>query len=139
MDRRAAVNTSAARYLHGGVVIVPAEVAAWLLANGDLNRLRVATRGADPRRDAVLMALAMAAHQHMTVTSGDGCRSAMEPEAAAPLEWMSTTQAADQLGVTDRAVRLACQLGRLAARQVGGRWQVSRAVLDEYQRGKGGT
>ncbi|MBA2738069.1 MAG: helix-turn-helix domain-containing protein [Nocardioidaceae bacterium] len=52
---------------------------------------------------------------------------------------MSTTQAADQLGVTDRAVRLACQLGRLAARQVGGRWQVSRAVLDEYQRGKGGT
>ncbi len=125
---------TATRYVHAGVVIVPAEVAAWLLAHGDLNRLRTASRGANPRRDAVLLALTLAAHQHLLAASVPGSTPAPKPEAAA--DWMNTTTAAGLLGVTDRAVRLACQSHRLSARQVDGRWRITRAALHDYQEGK---
>lgn len=125
---------TAARYLHGGdVVLVPAEVAAWLLTHSDLTRLRTATRGADPRRDAVLLALTMAAHRH-AATSATGSDSAAAPEVDSSLQrWMSTKQAGQLVGLSDRAVRYACESGRLAAQKVAGRYRISRSSLNQYR------
>jgi excisionase family DNA binding protein len=121
---------TAARYLHDGVVVVPMDVAAWLVTRTDFNRGRQGTRGADPRRDAVLMALTLGGHQHLA--SASGSRAAAEPEVDPSLEWLSTGRASDLLGMSDRAVRAACAAGRLAAQRVAGRYRISRAALDQY-------
>jgi hypothetical protein len=57
---------------------VPIDVAAWLITRTDFTKLRQGTRGADPRRDAVLMALTLAGHQDRA--SAGGSRAAAEPE-----------------------------------------------------------
>jgi excisionase family DNA binding protein len=125
---------SAARYLHNNVVLVPVDVAAWLLAHTNLAKLRMRARGADPSRDAVLLAMTLASHQyHQVRASGNGSRPAAEPELDPSSEWMSTGQAADVLGLSDRAVRAACQSGRLVAQQVAGRYRINRTAVDQYR------
>lgn len=126
----------AEHYVHadGQVVLVPAKVAHWLGAHG-LDRLRVSARGDDADVDAVLAALRLAALTHTASAGGSTSGSVLANEAEVPpsSEWMSTGQAADTLGITTRAVRLACEQGRLPAEQVDGRWRITREDVTSYR------
>lgn len=133
----------AGAYLHAGpCVVVPPAVAAWLLSATDLARLRVAHRGEDPQRDAVLLALTHCANLWRTsttsaITSVCGSALATEAEAVAPSEYMNTSRAADALGIGRRAVRLACDQGRIPATRVDGRWRIDPADVAAYRRLQG--
>jgi excisionase family DNA binding protein len=120
-------------YIHAGgdVVVVPARVAALLLRHARIDQLRTQLRGADAELDSVLVALTVAALHWRT--SATGSEIAPTPEARAQSPWMSTTQAAEHLGITDRAVRLAISERRLAAEQVDGRWRISREDVEHYR------
>ncbi len=45
---------------------------------------------------------------------------------------MTTSRAADVLGISDRAVRKACTDGRLDAERVDGQWRITRASVEAY-------
>jgi len=126
----------AAHYVHadGAVVIVPARVAAWLSRHARLDELRAQVRGADAEVDNVLVALAVASATWRT--SATGSTHAPEPEVRALSPWMSSTQAADLLGITSRAVRLAIGEERLPAEQVDGRWRITREDVEHYRAGR---
>jgi excisionase family DNA binding protein len=111
-------------------VIVPQRVAAWLERHAQLGRLRIDVRGADAEVDNVLTALRLAAMAWRDSACGTDARNLTEVE---PLSVLSTVQAAGELGITDRAVRLAIQEGRLTGQQVSGRWQISREDLEHYR------
>ena len=112
-------------------VIVPARVAAWLARHTDLSTVRVSARGTDPEVYGVLHDLHAAALTWRS--SATGSEQAPEPEATTRSSWLSTTQAAGQLGITDRAVRLAIRQGRLPAEQVDGRWRISKEDVEHYR------
>jgi excisionase family DNA binding protein len=116
---------------HGPGVEVPGRVAAWLESKLDLRRVRTDVRGVDPEVDAVLADL----HRVALVwrASATGSATTPPPEATPPLGWMSTTQAASLLKITDRAVRLAIQEHRLPAQQVAGRWRLTREDVEHYK------
>jgi len=130
----------AGAYLHiGPCVVIPPAVAAWLLSATDLPRLRVALRGEDPQRDAVLLALTHCANLWRTSTtsaapSAGGSALVVEAEAAPPLEYMNTSRAADELGITTRGVRLALEQGRIPATRVDGRWRIDPADVAAHHR-----
>ncbi len=46
---------------------------------------------------------------------------------------MTTTRAADVLGISDLAVRKACTAGRLDAELVDGHWRITRASVEAYE------
>lgn len=123
-------------YLHGAhapVVVVPARVAAWLNRRG-LDALRAAARGVDVEVDSVLDALHLAGQQWRTSAYAEASAEVAWPQAevAPPLTSMSTGQAADRLGITERAVRMAITAGRLPAEMVDGRWQINRDDFEHY-------
>jgi len=125
-----------AHYVHAGgaVVVVPARVAAWLVARAQLDGLRTEVRGADPEVDSVLIALTVSAMHWRT--SATGSAHAPEPEVGRRSSWMNTTEASDHLHVTSRAVRLAIADGRLPADRVDGRWRISRENVEHYRAGR---
>lgn len=130
-----------AAYVHGldgPAVVVPARVAAWLERAAGLRELRAQHRGADGEVDAVLVALGVAAaawRQQAGISSDQGTdqRKQAEPEPGSPL---TTAQAADLLGITDRGVRAAIDGGRLNAQRVGDRWHIDREDLEHYRAGR---
>lgn len=127
-----------AAYVHGvggPVVVIPARVCAWLERHAELNEVRIRERGADQEVDAVLVAIRLAALTWRT--SATGTAVAAKPEANADLnQWLSTTQAADILYITDRAVRLAIKEGRLKATNVDGRWRITREDIAHFNAAK---
>lgn len=124
---------TAAAFVHGdgAVVVVPARIAARLDALLNLRRLRIDVRGRDAELDAVLIALGVAAAAWRTTATGSD--QAPQPEADPHSEWLSTSEAADLLGVTDRRVRQEITGGRLVARRVAGRWRISREDVEQYR------
>ncbi|MGY1830144.1 helix-turn-helix domain-containing protein [Geodermatophilus sp. SYSU D01180] len=122
-------------YVHGldnaGIVIVPARVAEWLHRHLELDTARKASRGIDSEVDNVLVALRVAALNWRASVHGTSPRNV--PETKPLSAWLSTTQAADALGLTDRAVRTACSDGRLDAQRVDGRWRISREALEHHR------
>jgi len=122
----------AEHYLHagGGVVIVPARVAA-LLNRAVLDDWRPGVREVDPELDAVLTALSVAGRAWRNASTGTATPA--KPELATKSEWLSTTQAATKLRITDRGARKAITDGRLDAVKVAGRWRVSREALAHFQ------
>lgn len=114
-------------YVHGvqgAVAVVPARIAAWMDARLNLSQLRQEVRGHDPEVDAVLLALRLVA---MTwPASAHGSEARQLPEVDPPCAWVGTRQAADRLGITERAVRQAIETRRLPAEQVDGRWRITR-------------
>lgn len=119
-------------YLHGGpnpVTIVPARVAAWLSRHANLSQIRIENRGNDQEVDSVLVALHHAALAWRTSVTG----SDQAPEAEELPRWITVKEAADLLDLTDRAVRLACQEGRLKARQEQGQWRIAQEDFIHYQ------
>ncbi len=125
-------------YIHGvgaPVVVIPARVCAWLERHARLNEVRIRERGADAEVDAVLVALRLAALTWRTTATGSPV--AAKPEATADLnQWLSTTQAADILYITDRAVRLAIAEKRLPATQVNGRYRIAREDIQHFAAAK---
>ena len=122
-------------YVHGldgkGVVIVPARIAAWLHQQLPLDRLRTEMRGADPEIDHVLIGLSVAGFNWRSSVVGTSPRNGAELKPRSP--WLTASEAADQLGVTVRAVTKACRAGRLPAQWTAGRWSVSREDLEHYR------
>lgn len=124
-------------YVHGigaPVVIVPARIAAWLERNLSLNQARINARGADPEVDSVLNALRVAALTWRATVTGSS--QAPEPEVARESKWYSTTEAAERLGITDRAVRLAIKEKRLHATDLGGRWRITTEDVEHFKAAK---
>ena len=117
--------------LGGPVVVVSGRVAAILNHKAKLDDFRVKVRGIDPELDASLAALKFVAEQWRT--SATGSPEAPVAEAAASSEWVSTSQAGNDLHVTDRAIRLAIKEGRLEARQVGRAWRIHREELQHFK------
>jgi hypothetical protein len=60
---------------------------------------------------------------------------AVTAEVLSQCELLDTGQVADLLDVTSRAVRLACEAGRLRGQQdARGRWRISRDAVRDYQK-----
>ena len=120
----------------GPVIVVSPRVAAWLVVHTDLAPHRIAERGNDPEVDAVLLAITRVGNAWRTsaTSAPSGSQKAPEPEVAPLSKVMSSSEAAEVLGVTDRAVRLACEAGRLPATRTARRWQITRTDLDTYRR-----
>lgn len=124
-----------AAYVHtGAVVVVPARIAAWLDRHADLRAIRTGHRGADAEVDSVLIALATAAAawRQTQQVPPPGTTLARDPEPAAPSP-LTSTQAADLLGCTDRAIRRAAAEGRLSATKSAGRWRIEREDLEQHR------
>lgn len=120
------------RYVHaGGIVVVPARIAAVLERYTDVGRLRVDRRGQDAELDAVLQALRFAAMGWKSSATGTSVATVAEPGSSSA--WLSTTQAATQLHLGERAVRKAIAEQRLRAVRVGTRWRISREDLEQYR------
>ena len=118
--------------LSGPVAVVPGRVAAWLERHADLRRIRTEARGVDPEVDAVLVALALAAATWRTSATGSNLAKSAEVEAPSAL-WLTSSQAADHLGIGDRAIRLAIAERRLPAEKVGGQWRINREDIEHYR------
>jgi excisionase family DNA binding protein len=121
----------------GPAVLVPARVAAILERHADLTALRVRVRGLDPEASAVLEALRAAAlcwrSSALAPQSGTGDDRDAEP-APESMEWLTTGEAADQAGVTSRAIRRAIEDGRLpASTTAGGHNRISPEDLAHYK------
>ena len=120
-------------YIHGAgaVIIVPARICAYLNRYAGLEQFRRDNVGIDPDVDALLIAFRVA--ELAWRRSVTGTTQAATPELAASSEWLSTTQAAGQLHMTDRGIRTAIAAGRLQADSVAGRWRISREALSHFR------
>jgi len=120
------------------VAVISGRTAAWLLSIADLPRLRIAHRGTDAEVDSQLLALTHVANAWRAATSATSADSGSAldelPEVAPASKVMTTKTAAERIGITDRAVRLACDQGRIPATRVVGRWQLERSDVDAYCR-----
>ncbi|PZE93901.1 hypothetical protein DEJ00_01395 [Curtobacterium sp. MCLR17_039] len=115
---------------HGPEVTVTGRVAAYLLRHAGLDAYRRQHRGEDPEVDNTLVALTVVALNWRS--SATGTREAATPELDHTADWMSTRQAADALGLSDRGIRKAIQEHRLHAVRVGRAWRVDREQLAQY-------
>jgi excisionase family DNA binding protein len=124
----------------GPCVLLSAETAAWLEHYAKLTSLRVRVRGV-PGRQRVsreLEELRAVATQY---------RPAPLPEVEVDIaevgprleQWLSPAQVADRLWITDRAVRLACQQGRMAGELVGNRWRITEAAVESFKTERAGA
>ncbi|MEZ0382167.1 helix-turn-helix domain-containing protein [Mycobacterium sp. pW045] len=115
-----------------GAVMVPPRIAHWLETQAGLTAdRRINLRAADPAAYEVLAALHLSALSHR---SGSGTKpAAAQPKPQESNPWMTTTQAAEQLGVTDRAIRKWCRNGRIPAKRHGCRWLIHSRHLNTVQ------
>jgi excisionase family DNA binding protein len=114
--------------LPDGSVAVPPRIAAWLEKRaGVTDDRRIALRDTDPAAYTVLAALRLAALYHC---SGTGTQLAEQQHITEELAvWMSTSTAAELLGITDRAIRKRIAAGKLPATRHGSRWLINRNEL----------
>lgn len=117
----------------GPEVRISGRVAAFLERHANLAQFRRDIRGRDRELDAALTALGFAAAEWRSTATGT--RRAGPPEPETPSKWLSTTQAATQLHITDRAVRKAIDEERLAATKTDGRWRINAEDLAHYREG----
>lgn len=133
--------------LDGPSVEVPGWACDWLERHTNLAAQRTSARGDDPTVDDVLVAIrhaALAWRERVT-----GSASALESMTSSPhgsalgsrvtagsesnmSELLSTGDAADLIGITDSAVRIACRAGRLSARRVGQTWLITERDALKY-------
>jgi hypothetical protein len=133
---------------------LPAWLAAWLEEHTDLNRIRVAVRGADVIADESLrnLHLLALAYRQSSASSASGTAAGAEcgTSLAATRPGIAESEAAVLLGAADagrlagltgRAARKALQEGRLPGEMVAGRWLVreadARAFAERRKRGPG--
>lgn len=120
-------------YVHGidaPVAIVPGRVAAWLDHQLHLSQLRSEIRGRDSELDSVLVAVSVAAAAWRVSATGNA--DAPTEPVGSQSGWLSTTEAAQRLQVTDRAVRAAIAAERLPATRTGDRWWIAETDLQHF-------
>ena len=115
-------------------MVVPARVWHFLERYCGARDLQARVRGRDGEVDNVLEALHAATVFWAASVTGTTVRQ--QAEVAPRSKKLSTTEAADLLGITDRAVRIACSSGRLVAEQVNGRWQIDREAIAHFRAGR---
>ena len=115
----------------GPAVVLDARTCAWLEKYAGLSSLRVRVRGTDQRISTQLEEVRYAAMSWRG--SATGTEAATKPEPGASSQWLSTSQAADLLGVGPRAVVKAIGRGAIPAERVGSRWRVSREDIEHYR------
>lgn len=120
---------------NGPAVVISAETAYYLekLTDGAVSRLRVRARGANQRVGQELLEIREAAMRFtlpaLPEVKADSAEVARDSE-----QWLSVIEVADLLGLTDRAVRLACSEGRLEAQQDDARrWRITRQAYEHYR------
>ncbi|WP_420835150.1 helix-turn-helix domain-containing protein [Williamsia herbipolensis] len=89
------------------------------------------TRGTDVELTNVLTALHLASLDWRSAATGIVKPSTAELEPRS--EWIGTRQAADLLGISDRAVRKAIVEKRLAATSIGQGYRVRREDVEHYR------
>ncbi|WP_078307345.1 MULTISPECIES: helix-turn-helix domain-containing protein [Mycobacteriaceae] len=111
--------------LPDGSVIVPPALARWIEIKARIDgAMRSRVKLAHPERHPFLQAL------HQSAMSASGTKSTDGRNDNEEL-WMTTAQAAVELGKTDRCVRRWCQQGtRLKARKHGRAWLVRRVDVE---------
>ncbi|MDN4595907.1 helix-turn-helix domain-containing protein [Leifsonia virtsii] len=119
----------------GPEVIISGRAAAFLLRYAGLNQYHVDHRGEDPEIDQTLVALKVAALAWRGTATGT--QEAAKPELDRGSQWLSTSQAAAAIQVTDRAIRKAIRERRLHAEKVGRTYRISREQLAHYRERRG--
>jgi excisionase family DNA binding protein len=111
-----------------GSVIVPPRIAHWLETKAGVTAdWRDRLSETDQEAHEVMLALHMAALHHR---SGIGTNSVVgQGERAESKMWLSTTEAAREMKVTDRCIRKWISIGRLPATLSGARWLINRNDL----------
>lgn len=123
-----------------GALVVPARVVEDLL--------RIFTRGVlvsrkngipvDTDMVVVLHAIQLAAMAEDTATSVDGSMVGDPVSLVLADEPLVTSgQAAERIGCTSRAIRLALEEGRLLGRKFGRQWLIGESDLEDYRFGRG--
>lgn len=118
-------------YIHAGLVIIPGRIAALLERAARLDELRTKARGRDPEFDNVMLALHQAAIEWRTSTYGSTRDTDGEEERTST--WVGTSSAANQLGISRRAIQQAIDEQRLPAQMIENRWQIDRTDLAQYK------
>lgn len=122
----------------GPAVVLSAETAYWLERICKVSSLRQRLRDGSHQRVSVelleLRRVAMSFDPtRLPATAEVGSGSAEVAAGLESREWLSVGEAADLLGIGERAVRLACSQDRLDAEQVGGRWRITRQALEDFK------
>ena len=116
-----------------GSVIVPPRIARWLETKAKVTAdWRDRLRDTDLEAHEVMVALHWAALRHSR--SGIGTKPIVGQRQRASSEvWLSTSEVARELKVTDRCVRKWIGTGRLPATMSGCRWLINRNDLDVHK------
>lgn len=117
----------------GPAVVLDARACAWLEQYARLSSVRKDFRGTDPHISQQLEEIRYAAMAWWRASASTGTEHDSEAEVAAPSKWLTTGQAADLLGITSRAVRLAIARGDVPAEKVGTHNRISRADVEHYR------
>lgn len=110
------------RITSDGWVFLPPRIAAWIEKHAGMTAdRRMRLRGSDHEAYIAFASLHLAA-----LRSDSGTESCVGQRNKGQSEsWMSTSEAAEALGVTDRCIRKWCNTGRIHAVMTGGRWLVN--------------
>ncbi|WP_156662624.1 helix-turn-helix domain-containing protein [Mycobacterium sp. 1274761.0] len=117
------------RITEDGAVVVPPRIASWLERHAGITAdLRIRLRGVDPEAYEVLAALRLAALRHSSSDFGTKVGTT-QLNTTRSETWLTTSEAAKQVNITDRCVRKWIAEGRLPATRHGGRWLIDRNAL----------
>jgi excisionase family DNA binding protein len=115
----------AKRLTQDGCAIVSPRMARWLERELKMTAdRRILMRDSDPEAYEVFVALHFAATGFRSDLGTN--HAAGQPDQAQLKAWISTGDAADEIGVTDRCIRKWCNTGRLPATWSGNRWWINR-------------
>lgn len=122
------------RVFLGPSVVLDGRACALLNRALNLDRVRVELRGQTPELDWALQAIKLGALAHASSVGGTSVAPQPEPRiASTEVDSVSTSLAAELLGITPRAVRRAIAEKRLPATRLDGRWRIARDDLQYYR------
>lgn len=122
-DQAESLEARIARRITDEGVLVSWRMALWLEKEIHMTAdRRILMRDADPDAYEVLAALHIGAFRSDCGTND----AAGQPNQTQLETWMSTREAAREIGVTDRCIRKWIDTGRLRATMAGNRWLINR-------------
>lgn len=109
-----------------------AEMCGWLAKQPEFRQLRINARGAHPQVYAYLTAATVVGQEWASSVTGTTVANTPE-QAPESRSWVTSSEAAQLLGIGARAVVQAIDRDRLEATNVAGRWQIERDDLEHYR------